>query len=175
MPGVLRGVESVHIPDIRVYDIWMIYHPVTRCFKAATAAVLLAFAGVSAADAESNSLGTLNVVPVGLENSRGMLLAQLSNGAATFEGKGEAFRSAAVKIVDAQAVVVFEDVPHGNYALKVFHDENDNQKLDTNFVGMPKEKFGFSNDVMGRFGPPSFEQARFRFEESATTLRVEMK
>ena len=71
--------------------------------------------------------------------------------------------------------MVFENIPHGDYALKVFHDENENQKLDTNFIGMPKEKFGFSNDAMGRFGPPSFEQARFRFEESATTLRVEMK
>ncbi|MBW2399025.1 MAG: DUF2141 domain-containing protein [Deltaproteobacteria bacterium] len=153
----------------------MIYHRVTRCLKAATAALLLAFAGAPAADAESTSLGTLSVVPVGLENSRGTLLAQLSNVAATFEGEGEPFRSAEMKVVDGQAVVVFEDVPHGDYALKVFHDENDNQKLDTNFVGMPKEKFGFSNDVMGRFGPPSFEQARFRFEEPATILRVEMK
>jgi uncharacterized protein (DUF2141 family) len=153
----------------------MIYHPVTRCFKAVAAAVLIAFAGVAAADAESTSLGTLNVVPVGLEGSRGTLLAQLSNAAATFEGKGEAFRSAEATVVDGQAVVVFENVPRGDYALKIFHDENDNQKLDTNFVGMPREKFGFSNDAMGRFGPPSFEQARFRFEEPSTTLRVEMK
>ena len=153
----------------------MIYHSVRRCFKAVTAAVLVAFAGGATADAESTSLGTLSVVPVGLENSRGRLLAQLSNAAASFEGEGAAFRSAEVKVVNEQAVVVFENVPHGDYALKLFHDENDNQKLDTNFVGMPKEKFGFSNDAMGRFGPPSFEQARFRFEAVATTLRVEMK
>jgi uncharacterized protein (DUF2141 family) len=153
----------------------MIYHSGTRCFKAAIAAVALVFVGVSWAGAESAAQGTLTVIPVGLESSRGTLLAQLSNAAATFEGEGDAFRSAEVKVVEGQAVVVFEDLPHGDYALKIFHDENDNQKLDTNFVGFPKEKFGFSNDAMGRFGPPSFDQARFRFEEPATTLKIEMK
>jgi len=137
--------------------------------------VLIAIASVSAADAEPTASGTLTVIPVGLESSRGSLLAQLSNSAASFEGEGEAYRSGEVTLADQQVMVIFEDVPHGDYALKVFHDENENQKLDTNFVGMPKEKFGFSNDAMGRFGPPSFEQARFRLEESATTLRVEMK
>jgi len=146
-----------------------------RVLGTLTAGLLLASAGLPAASAEPISHGTLTVVPVGLENSRGSLLVQLSNAAAAFEGNGEAYRSAEVKVVDGQAVVVFENVPFGDYALKVFHDENDNQKLDTNFVGMPKEKFGFSNDAMGRFGPPKFEQARFRLEESATTLRIEMK
>jgi uncharacterized protein (DUF2141 family) len=153
----------------------MIYHSAMRCPKAVIAASLFVFAVVPAADAESTSSGTLSVVSVGLESSRGSLLVQLSKVAASFEGEGEAFRSAEVKVVDGQAAVVFENIPHGDYALKVFHDENENQKLDTNFIGMPKEKFGFSNDAMGRFGPPSFDQARFRFEESATTLRVEMK
>jgi uncharacterized protein (DUF2141 family) len=153
----------------------MIYHSVRRCLDAAIFALSIAVVLVSAAGAESTALGSVTVVPVGLENSRGSLLAQLSNSSEVFEGQGEAFRSADVKLVDEQVVVVFENVPYGDYALKVFHDENDNQKLDTNFVGMPKEKFGFSNDAMGRFGPPSFEQARFRLEESATTLRIEMK
>ena len=153
----------------------MIYHPVSRCLQVAAAAWLLAFAGIPTAVAETISLGTLTVLPVGLEGSRGSLLVRLSNTAADFEGEGEAFRSAEVKLVDGKAAAVFENIPFGDYALKVFHDENDNQKLDTNFIGMPKEKYGFSNDAMGRFGPPSFEQARFRLEESAITLRVEMK
>jgi len=167
----------VRAPRLEVYDIWMIYHPLTRSCWAVIAAGLLAYSGVGAAVAEPVALGTLTVIPLGLESSRGKLLAQLANDAASFDGEGESesYRSAEVKVVDEQAVVVFEGVPHGDYALKVFHDENDNQKLDTNFVGMPKEKFGFSNDAMGRFGPPSYEQARFRFEEPATTLRVEMK
>ena len=39
------------------------------------------------------------------------------------------------------------------------HDENDNKKLDTNLIGIPKEGFGYSKDAMGRFGPPKFDDA----------------
>jgi uncharacterized protein (DUF2141 family) len=125
--------------------------------------------------APSTGVGELRVVPLGLEKDRGNAMIQLARGEADFEGKGEPFRFAIVKVENREAVAVFEDVPHGDYAIKVFHDENENQKLDTNFVGMPKEKFGFSNNVMGRFGPPSYEQARFRFEAEAATVEIEMR
>lgn len=43
--------------------------------------------------------------------------------------------------------------------MSFIHDENDNKKLDTNWIGIPKEGFGYSKDVMGRFGPPKFDDA----------------
>ena len=60
--------------------------------------------------------------------------------------------------------LVFEKVPPGTYAISVFHDANENGKLDSNFAGIPKEGFGFSNNAMGMFGPPSFGEAKFAFE-----------
>ena len=102
-------------------------------------------------------------------------MIRLSDSAADFESEDAGFRHAIVKVENKQAVGVFEDVPNGEYAVKVFHDENANKKLDTNFVGMPKEKFGFSNDALGRFGPPSYEQARFRFEAEEATIEIEMR
>ena len=74
--------------------------------------------------------------------------------------------------MDRLARVTFEGVPFGTYALKVFHDENDNGKLDTNFVGMPKEAFGFSNDAMGRFGPPDFDAASFELGQPELLLEI---
>jgi uncharacterized protein (DUF2141 family) len=53
------------------------------------------------------------------------------------------------------------ELKEGTYTIAFYIDKNDNEKLDTNFLGVPKEQFGFSNDVMGRFGPPSFEAASF--------------
>ena len=41
------------------------------------------------------------------------------------------------------------------------HDENRNGKLDTNFLGIPKEGVGASNNPKSRFGPPSFEESMF--------------
>lgn len=48
------------------------------------------------------------------------------------------------------------------YAVAVFHDENANKYLDKNFLGMPEEKYGFSNGARGTFGPPYFEEACFK-------------
>ena len=58
----------------------------------------------------------------------------------------------------------------GTYSIGFFIDKNDNEKLDTNFLGVPKEQFGFSNDAMGRFGPPSFEAASFTLQEEKVLI-----
>ncbi len=64
--------------------------------------------------------------------------------------------------------VAFQDIPPGEYAISVIHDANKNGKLDTNFLGIPKEGFGFSNDAMGKFGPPSFEKVRIKWSGQGT-------
>ena len=61
----------------------------------------------------------------------------------------------------------------GTYTIAFYIDKNGNEKIDTNFLGVPKEQFGFSNDVMGRFGPPSFEAASFDHEnETVLTMKA---
>jgi uncharacterized protein (DUF2141 family) len=69
---------------------------------------------------------------------------------------------------------VFKNIPAGEYAISVFHDANGNGKLDTNFIGMPKEGVGASNDAMGSFGPPSFEKAKFKWPRPEA-VSVKMK
>ena len=51
------------------------------------------------------------------------------------------------------------ELPGGTYAVGVFHDMDGDEALSKNFLGIPKEPFGFSNNVRGRFGPPSFKDA----------------
>ncbi len=57
--------------------------------------------------------------------------------------------------------VVIKDLPEGTYAVAVFHDENDNDELDTNMLGIPKEPLGFSKGKMKTFGPPDFKECAF--------------
>ena len=80
-----------------------------------------------------------------------------------------------VKAGKGEVTVVFEDVPAGKYAISVIHDENRNGELDSNFVGIPKEGFAFSNDAMGTFGPPSFEKAGFEINQVPKKLKVTMR
>ena len=58
------------------------------------------------------------------------------------------------------ATYTFE-LPNGTYAIGIFVDTNDNNEMDRNFLGVPKEQYGFSNDAKGSFGPPSFKDASF--------------
>ncbi len=71
--------------------------------------------------------------------------------------------------------VPFPQLVPGTYAVKVFHDENNNNELDVNWMGIPKEPYGFSNDAMGTFGPPSFQQAAFEVKPGTNTTRLRMK
>lgn len=79
-----------------------------------------------------------------------------------------------IKATSHEITVMFENVKSGDYAITTFHDENDNDKLDTNFMGIPKELYGFSNDAKGSFGPPSFEKAKVKIT-GTTKLVINLK
>ncbi|WP_230530359.1 DUF2141 domain-containing protein [Microvirga roseola] len=66
------------------------------------------------------------------------------------------------------------NVKPGAYAIAVFHDVNCNRRLDRNFIGLPSEPYGFSNDV-GRRGPPSFGAARIVVREPTTTVVIPIR
>jgi len=75
--------------------------------------------------------------------------------------------SSKIEVTENEEQVTFENVPDGDYAIKLFHDENDNHKMDTNIVGIPKEGYGFSNNV-GRFGQPAYKKAKFIIKNDTT-------
>jgi uncharacterized protein (DUF2141 family) len=66
-------------------------------------------------------------------------------------------------------------LPAGRYAVAVIHDEDSNGKLNTNFLGMPRERYGFSNQARGRFGAPSFKDASFELEAGTASRMVEVR
>lgn len=70
---------------------------------------------------------------------------------------------------------VFLAVPPGQHAIKVFHDVNSNGKLDTNWMGIPKEPYGFGNDARGSFGPPSFAEAAVTMGQVPVVTSVKLK
>ena len=69
-----------------------------------------------------------------------------------------------IKIRKSQARCDFEDIPPGKYAMAVVHDENMNGKLDANWIGIPVEGYGFSNDAKALLGAPSFSDASFLYD-----------
>lgn len=76
---------------------------------------------------------------------------------------------------DGKVVAIFNDLPKGSYSVSVIHDKNLNGMLDKNFIGIPTEGFGFSNNKMGRFGPPSFKDCEIELVQSKVEINIKLK
>lgn len=132
----------------------------------------LLFVGTSRADGDSAS--NLDVVEfkTATRNANGVVRCGL------FERKGwlkKPVRSAVAKINGRDALCKFSRVPKGEYGISAFHDENSNGKLDTNLLGMPTEDYCASRNARGTFGPPSFDDAKFKYSGGAKRLEALMQ
>jgi len=111
----------------------------------------------------------------GLRNARGQVVCALFSSARDFPKKAEkAVAHATSSIVHGGATCEFQSIASGTYAVSVFHDENSNGKLDTNFMGIPREGVGASNNAKGRFGPPKFAAAAFQYSGGLMSLKITM-
>lgn len=72
---------------------------------------------------------------------------------------------------DGNAVVIFEDLPAGRFAISTYQDRNLNGKIDT-FMGIPREPYAFSNEARGMFGPAKFDEAAFDFGAEDQDLEI---
>jgi|TARA_R110000851_G_scaffold73095_3_gene161385 uncharacterized protein (DUF2141 family) len=79
-----------------------------------------------------------------------------------------------IKIRDTKARCDFLDIPPGTYALAVIHDENMDGELRTNWLGVPKEGYGFSNDAKASMSAPSFEAASFTYDGQKLDLTIKL-
>jgi uncharacterized protein (DUF2141 family) len=74
----------------------------------------------------------------------------------------------------AQQMQIRLDLPHGTYAVSVYEDRNRNHRLDHNWLGIPREPVGVSNNPTARFGPPRFEESSFRLDAGSTTISIDL-
>jgi uncharacterized protein (DUF2141 family) len=123
---------------------------------------------ISAQDTLStnNETGDLNVIIFGFENSEGTARIGLSNSEECWEKEDTAYAGMISEIKNDSVRVKFENIPFGEYGIKVHHDEDGDNEMDTNFLGIPSENYGFSNNASGTFGPPDWEDAKFLFESN---------
>jgi uncharacterized protein (DUF2141 family) len=125
------------------------------------------------AQAQQSPENLIHVEISGLRSDKGQVLCALYSSADGFPKKGDkAAAHARSPISNGHAVCEFPSVTVGTYAVSAFHDENSNGKLDTNFVGIPRDGVGASNNAKGHFGPPKFDAAAFRFSGSRLELKI---
>lgn len=112
---------------------------------------------------------TVNVSDV--EKGKGHLMIALYKSEEDYKSDKASFAQK-VEALNSQEIVIFENLPDGEYAIKMYQDENDNNKMDFNMVGLPKEGYGFSNNV-GMFGAPEYTEAKFSVKES-TAIEIDL-
>jgi uncharacterized protein (DUF2141 family) len=136
--------------------------------------VLAAAIGVSGQTPEPARAENLIRIDIsGLRSDKGQVLCALFSSAEAFPTKADkAVARLTAKIGERQAVCDFTGVAAGTYAVSVVHDENSNGKLDRNFIGMPREGVGASNDAKGHMGPPKFSAASFRYKGGRLDLKI---
>ena len=86
------------------------------------------------------------------------------------DGDDKEVKAISEKITDKLCVIKVNDLKPGKYSFKYFHDKNNNKKLDTNWIGIPKEGYGFSNNAKAKFGPPKFKDTVFEIKNDTTIV-----
>ncbi len=131
--------------------------------------IRIAFTGIFLAGYTASFAQTLEVTLKKIApNKGGVVLIALFDQADLF--LKTPVQSKKVSVDGPEIMVVFNDLAKGDYAISVFQDVNKNNQLDTNFLGIPTEPYGFSNDAMGTFGPPSFDKAKVQVAGNEKTI-----
>lgn len=131
--------------------------------------LVLALAGVPVEASEGPKIE----MTIGLESDLGSVFCALHSKAKTFPGdSAKAVATLQVKPKGKKAKCVFEKIPLGTYAVSAYHDSNGNGELDTNWLGIPKEGVGASNNAKGSMGPPKFDDAKFELTSKGISQKI---
>jgi uncharacterized protein (DUF2141 family) len=120
----------------------------------------------------TTQFGKLKVVILGFNNNEGDCWFAIDNSREVYESEDTVWIGKILSIENKEVIVVIDSLKYGEYAVRVFHDENKNGKIDSNFLGIPTEDYGYSNDASGWFGPPSWEKAKFIFDKPEMTIDI---
>lgn len=121
------------------------------------------------------SAANLNVTIDTVNTNQGKILAQVFKGETNYKN-GQALSSLILPANKGENSFSFQNLSGGEYAIRLFHDTNDNNSLDTNVFGMPTEGYGFSNQAVGNFGPAKYKDmvVHIKNDDTEVTTLVKM-
>ena len=135
----------------------------------------LAFAAALIFIAGPASAARIVVTIDGLHSNQGNVFVGLYAGPAKFLQGNQSDAQRKVRASTGAMTVVFDNLPPGTYAVGAFHDENGNDHLDTNFLGLPVEGYALSNNVRAAMAKPTFQQAAFTVGEQGANVALHIR
>jgi uncharacterized protein (DUF2141 family) len=134
--------------------------------------IIIATETALAGQAQINS-SDLVIHIVGFENSTGVAKVALVNSKENYEANTP-FKGFNFEIINNEVIKTIA-LPYGEYAVKAYHDENANNELDTRIFGIPTERYGFSNNARGTFGPPEYDEAAFNLNSPQKEITITLQ
>ena len=111
---------------------------------------------------------TLTVEIVKLKSDKGNVMLEL------IDEKENTIARSIGTVKEGTSTLTLENLDPGTYAVRFFHDENENQRMDSGKYGKPTESYGFSNNARGFFGPPKLKKMLFDLN-SNTSIKIKGK
>lgn len=119
---------------------------------------------------------TLNITVYVLGHQEGFVQLLVFDSPEGFPDKPQkAIRRETEKIEDGKAVFQFNGLEEGSYAISAFHDQDGDGKMRKNIFGIPKDPYGFSNNVRSPFSPPTFQSAAIQFPPDGLAISFTLK
>ena len=126
--------------------------------------LILIFAIITSLDSYSQNFGlTVNITNI--KSIKGEIKLALYTEKESFLDKEKVFRRITFKITQVSEKYIITNLPKGVYAIALFQDANSDGKCNTNFLGAPKEGYGFSNNYKPFLSAPSFSDCKFNIQD----------
>jgi uncharacterized protein (DUF2141 family) len=132
------------------------------------AVVLLSAAGVRAGELK------LELDGKGIAGNQVRIAIYSADASEQFPSDEKFYRGVVSEATSDRLIVVVPDLPPGKYAVAAYVDNNKNGRQDKNFMGVPKEIYGFSNNARGAFGPPDFSAAAFEVGGAVVSKSIQL-
>lgn len=117
----------------------------------------------------------LTATVTGLRSGEGQVRVALYDAPKGFPGKTKrAVARRTCRPEGGGCTVTFAGIAPGTYAVSAYHDEDGDGEMKTNFIGIPREGVGVSNNAKGRMGPPKFEDAAVHVPAEGLTLEISL-
>lgn len=110
---------------------------------------------------QAQQTGTIEVIVTGLKNTDGQIMISINNGPDGWPESNFLEQRFIPKFTAPTFSIFFKDIPYGNYAIGILHDKDKNGEMTKNFMGIPKESYGFSRNYKVVFRAPKYEEANF--------------
>lgn len=126
--------------------------------------VLILFGMISTLIPQSNPKLTIKISNI--EKIKGEIKVGVYNTDTNFLKEGHAIKNYSIKVENNTALLTITDLPEGEYAVTMYHDQNSDNECNRNFIGIPKEPYGFSNNIKPKMSAPKYKDCKFTLSEN---------